>query len=161
MDVVNLIVEHYKEHFNTLATKAGRVLRDHALGQDATQEAYEAAFKYHTSFDPSKGDFDRWVIKIHWRVIGKYKSFSRGQGGTELLTEVEVNPNVAEAYLDDSELSDAYKAIIYQLYVKGYTPKELSKLMGQHSTSVIYKAVHLFKKEIKERNAVRVGRRSE
>lgn len=161
MDVVNLIIEHYKNNFDSLAKKAGGVLKDHALGQDATQEAYEAAYKYHKSFDPERGDFDRWITKIHWRAIGKVKSFSRGQNGVELLTEVEVNPGVAKSYLEDSDLSDSYKAILTQIYVNGYTPKELSKLMGEHSTSVIYKAIHLFKKEIKERNAVRMRLRGE
>jgi DNA-directed RNA polymerase specialized sigma24 family protein len=161
MNVVTIITEHHKEHFDQLARKAGRILRDHAFGQDATQESYEAAWRYIHTFDPEKGEFAKWFNKIYWRTISRYKAFSAGQAKLEPLYEWEVSPKYAQAFIEDSTLSNDYKAICQQIYVNGYSPKELSLLMGKHSTSVIYKALHLFREEIKERNAVRSRRRGE
>jgi DNA-directed RNA polymerase specialized sigma24 family protein len=153
MDVVDRITLHYRENFSTLASKAGRILRDHAFGEDCVQEAVEACLKYKHTFSEEKGDFDKWFNKIFWRTINRYKSFSKGQEGVDYLLEIEIDPAISLLYLEDSRLSDNYKKIIHQIYVMGYTPKEVSELLGENSIAVVYKAVHLFKKEVKQKYA--------
>jgi len=155
MDVVELICSHYRENFKPLSSKAGRVLRDHALGEDVVQETYEAAYRYKHSFNPERGDMDKWIGKIFWRNISRYKSFAAGMGDLHPIMEVEVNPELTRQFLEESSLPDHYKMIIAQVYINGYSPKQVAKLMGEHSTSVIYKCVHLFKKEVRERYDLR------
>ncbi len=155
MDVIDKITLHYRENFDALAKKAGRILKDHALGEDCVQETVEACIKYQHTFSPDKGDFDRWFNKIYWRTVNKYKSFSRGLSLADDLEALELDPAISEVYIDESELSDNYKTILNYIYVRGYTPKELEKLLGSNSVAVIYKAVHLFKKEVKRKYDIR------
>lgn len=153
MDVVEKITLHYRQNFNTLASKAGRILKDHAFGLDATQEAYEAGLRYSHTFSEDKGEFDKWFNRIYWRTINKYQAFVKGQAPMEQIQEIEVNPQLSAAYLEESGLPAKYREILYHIYVNGYTPKEVARLLPDCSSSVCYKAVYLFRKEVKEKHA--------
>lgn len=159
MDVIDKIQEHYKNNKDVLAKKAGRILKDHAYGEDCTQEAYEACLKYKDSFSVDKGDFDKWFNRIFWRTVGKYQGFVKGSGEIEPIQIWEIDPVIAVEYVAETNLSDKYKHILSLIYGKGYTPKAIAELDPTISTAVCYRAVHLFKQEVKDKYALYSGRR--
>jgi DNA-directed RNA polymerase specialized sigma24 family protein len=151
--VVDQIIEHYKANIEALSKKAGRILKDHAYGEDVAQETYECAFRYYKSFNAERGDFDKWMNKIFWRTLSKYQGFVKGTGFIEPIDEFEVSTEAAKVLLEESSLPDHYKHILHLLYVMGYSTKEITK-DGSVSSAVCYKAVRLFKKEAKIKYAL-------
>lgn len=142
------VEQHYKENIEALAQKAGRILKDHGYGWDVAQETYECAFRYYKSFNPEKGDFDKWINKIFWRTLSRYQGFVKGYGHVEHIEEYEINAEAAKTLIEESCLSNKYKNILNLLYVVGYTPKEVT-LDGSVSSAVCYRAKHLLKNEMR------------
>lgn len=152
MKIMEEVEKHYRENFSSLSLKAGRILKDPSYGMDVVQETYECAFRYYKSFNPDKGDFDKWINKIFWRTLSRYQGFVKGYGHVEHIEEYEINAEAAKTLIEESRLSDKYKEILTLLYVAGYTPKEVT-LDSSVSSAVCYRACHLLKQEAKLKHA--------
>lgn len=125
-----------------------RLLRDHALAQDAVQEAYLTVWRKAASFDPRKGSGRHWILMIvHHTAVSHIRSaearsarearhareafalhgFGRGPGPD--VTHAADEARVVRAAL--ACLPASQREALELAYFGGYTYVEVAELIGR------------------------------
>lgn len=136
----DLLSAHYNKHYKKLVSKAAGMLGDWHYGEDATQEAYENAHKYHKSYNPALGKYEPWFNSIFFNCLKKYSNFIRDKGMNmdEELVDAEdfpmglVNkyPKTILKEIDLYTSLEARREVLVAYLLLGYRGGELEYLMG-------------------------------
>ena len=110
---------------------AFRILRDHALAEDAIQEAFVKIWRNANKFDPARGSAVGWVVIIVRRAafdlrprepVAEPFEIPAEQPQTEML-----HPGLARAL---ESLPEMHRKALLLTYVYGLTHSELSSALG-------------------------------
>ena len=120
-----------------------RIVRDHAMSEEVTQEVYLDVWRTSSRFDPSRGSALSWLMTIaHRTAVDRVRSSeaSRRRDDTHAATHQDVDfdttAEAAQASLEAQRvrralatLTDAQRAAVELAYLGGYTHTEVATLL--------------------------------
>ena len=120
-----------------------RIVRDHAMSEEVTQEVYLDVWRTSARFDPSRGSALSWLMTIaHRTAVDRVRSSeaSRRRDDTHAATHQDVDfdttAEAAQASLEAQRvrralatLTDAQRAAVELAYLGGYTHTEVATLL--------------------------------
>ena len=120
-----------------------RVVRDHAMSEEVTQEVYLDVWRQSARFDPSRGSAISWLMTIaHRTAVDKVRASeaSRRRDDAHAATHQDVDFDTtaesAQASLEAQRvrralttLTDAQRSAVELAYLGGYTHTEVAKLL--------------------------------
>ena len=120
-----------------------RIVRDHAMSEEVTQEVYLDVWRTSARFDPSRGSALSWLMTIaHRTAVDRVRSSesSRRRDDTHAATHQDVDfdttAEAAQASLEAQRvrralatLTDAQRAAVELAYLGGYTHTEVARLL--------------------------------
>jgi RNA polymerase sigma factor (sigma-70 family) len=129
-----MIEEHYRLHYSALVKRANRTLKDYHHAEDCVQEAYKNAIMYLKTFDGT--DFNLWFSTIFFNMLKKYwkEVYAKGMS-QELKTKdhplfpeeiVDRHYGLIKKEIEDSDLRDNVKQILFLFFLHGYRAKEIA-----------------------------------
>lgn len=121
-----------------------RIVRDHAMSEEVTQEVYLDVWRQSARFDPERGSAMSWLMTIaHRSAVDKVRASeaSRRRDDAHALTHQDVDfdttAETAQASLEAQRvrralatLTDAQRAAVELAYLGGYTHTEVARLLG-------------------------------
>ena len=81
-DFASLFREHYTRVFRYVRYR----VNDETTAEDLTAEVFERAYRYRDSYDPDRGAFSTWVLRIAHNWVENHLQAARGKE-TQLLDE--------------------------------------------------------------------------
>ncbi|HET8607418.1 MAG TPA: sigma-70 family RNA polymerase sigma factor [Gaiellaceae bacterium] len=133
------LAELYRRHGPLCRTRAFRVLRDHALAEDAVQEAFLDLWRTAAGFDPDRAAVATWLcVLVHRRAVDIARREARRRHADELLPALDPASYTAEEtlllLLDRRrvrsaliELSPAHRQVVELAFYGGLTHSELAR----------------------------------
>lgn len=123
---------------------ASRVLRDHALAEEVTQEVMVEVWKKADRFDPSRGSAAGWITTLARRravdrVRAEQASRNRDDRASrrdrplafdQVADEVEVSLDHWQVRQAMSHLTDRQREAIELAYVAGHTYRDVARVLG-------------------------------
>lgn len=120
-----------------------RIVRDHAMSEEVTQEVYLDVWRTSARFDPTRGSALSWLMTIaHRTAVDRVRSSesSRRRDDTHAATHQDVDfdttAEAAQASLEAqrvrralASLTDAQRAAVELAYLGGYTHTEVATLL--------------------------------
>ncbi|MDQ3734856.1 MAG: sigma-70 family RNA polymerase sigma factor [Actinomycetota bacterium] len=141
-DALALIYDRYHRQVFSLAV---RILGDHILAEDTTQEVFLALWRNPHKFDPAKGGFATWLLALaHHRSVDAVRREESQRRRRDRLAESDppalmgedpsakamerlVGADVRSAL---SELPAVQREALTLAYFGGYTQREVAALTG-------------------------------
>lgn len=88
-DEVTALEQLYDRYSALVFSIALRVLHDHSLAEDVTQEVYLRLWRQPASFDPQRGRFISWISSVaRNRALDELRKLSRRRGSENQTEEV-------------------------------------------------------------------------
>jgi RNA polymerase sigma-70 factor, ECF subfamily len=120
-----------------------RIVRDHAMSEEVTQEVYLDVWRTSTRFDPDRGSAISWLMTIaHRTAVDRVRASeaSRRRDDTHAAThqviDFDATAESAQASLEAQRvrralttLTDAQRAAVELAYLGGYTHTEVASLL--------------------------------
>jgi RNA polymerase sigma-70 factor (ECF subfamily) len=120
-----------------------RIVRDHAMSEEVTQEVYLDVWRHCARFDPQRGSALSWLMTIAHRtavdrVRASEASRRRDDAHATATQEVEFDTTAetAQAFLEAQRvrralttLTDAQRSAVELAYLGGYTHTEVARLL--------------------------------
>lgn len=147
-DEVGALEQLYDRYSALVFSVALRVLHDHALAEDVTQEVFLRIWRQPASFDPERGRFISWVSSVaRNRALDELRRVSRRRRAEDqdedpilrLPAEGTGDDPAHEAVLADErrrvleamrDLPDAQRTVIELAYFGGLTQTEIAARTG-------------------------------
>ena len=121
-----------------------RIVRDHAMSEEVTQEVYLDVWRQSARFDPQRGSAMSWLMTIaHRSAVDRVRASeaSRRRDDAHAATHQDVDfdttAETAQASLEAQRvrralatLTDAQRAAVELAYLGGYTHTEVARLLG-------------------------------
>ena len=121
-----------------------RIVRDHAMSEEVTQEVYLDVWRQSSRFDPDRGSALSWLMTIaHRTAVDKVRASeaSRRRDDAHATTHQDIDfdatAETAQASLEAQRvrralatLTDAQRAAVELAYLGGYTHTEVARLLG-------------------------------
>ena len=121
-----------------------RIVRDHAMAEEVTQEVYLDVWRQSARFDPQRGSAMSWLMTIaHRSAVDRVRASeaSRRRDDAHAATHQDVDFDTtaesAQASLEAQRvrralatLTDAQRAAVELAYLGGYTHTEVARLLG-------------------------------
>lgn len=154
-----LVNTYYRENYNALVKKVKNRAGSPENAEDVVQEAFTRALKYFDSYLPHL-KFEKWFGVILSNTLKDYQNDSRMAGLTknidDAIDELEpIIPNhIKDHFRNHMDKLSAHKAsynkeIIRLNILFGYSPKEISELLGL-AQSTVRNSLSTFTKEVME-----------
>lgn len=114
------------------------------MAEDAIQEACKRALMWHTSFDNTK-TFDKWFNSILNNSLrdllaeekrGGTKIEYKDWQDTRIAPEKKVSDILTQVEEDIAQLPDDKREVATLYFLKGYTPREICKIVEMTNNSV-------------------------
>ena len=120
-----------------------RVVRDHAMSEEVTQEAYLDVWRHCTRFDPERGSAISWLMTIaHRTAVDRVRASEASRrrddahAATHRDVEFDTTAERGQASLEDQRvrralttLTDAQRSAVELAYLGGYTHAEVARLL--------------------------------
>ncbi|HSO65379.1 MAG TPA: ECF RNA polymerase sigma factor SigK [Ornithinibacter sp.] len=120
-----------------------RIVRDHAMSEEVTQEVYLDVWRQSSRFDPERGSAMSWLMTIaHRTAVDKVRASeaSRRRDDAHAATHQDVDfdttAETAQASLEAQRvrralatLTEAQRAAVELAYLGGYTHTEVARLL--------------------------------
>ena len=120
-----------------------RIVRDHAMSEEVTQEVYLDVWRQSSRFDPDRGSALSWLMTIaHRTAVDKVRASeaSRRRDDAHATTHQDIDfdttAETAQASLEAQRvrralatLTDAQRAAVELAYLGGYTHTEVARLL--------------------------------
>ena len=120
-----------------------RIVRDHAMSEEVTQEVYLDVWRQSARFDPERGSAMSWLMTIaHRTAVDRVRASeaSRRRDDAHAATHQDVDfdttAETAQASLEAQRvrralatLTDAQRAAVELAYLGGYTHTEVARLL--------------------------------
>lgn len=147
-DEVGALEQLYDRYSALVFSVALRVLHDHALAEDVTQEVFLRIWRQPASFDPARGRFISWLSSVaRNRALDEQRRLSRRRRAEDqdedpvlrLPAEGRGDDPAHEAVLADDrrrvheamrDLPDAQRTVIELAYFGGLTQTEIAERTG-------------------------------
>ncbi|MDA0351200.1 MAG: sigma-70 family RNA polymerase sigma factor [Chloroflexi bacterium] len=147
-DEVGALEQLYDRYSALVFSVALRVLHDHALAEDVTQEVFLRIWRQPASFDPSRGRFISWISSVSRnRALDEQRRMSRRRRAEDqdedpvlrLPAEGRGDDPAHEAVLADDrrriyaamlDLPEAQRLVIELAYFGGLTQTEIAERTG-------------------------------
>ena len=121
-----------------------RIVRDHAMSEEVTQEVYLDVWRHCTRFDPERGSAISWLMTIaHRTAVDRVRASeaSRRRDNAHAAThqdvEFDTTAESGQATLEAQRvrralttLTDAQRSAVELAYLGGYTHTEVARLLG-------------------------------
>lgn len=121
-----------------------RIVRDHAMSEEVTQEVYLDVWRTSSRFDPARGSALSWLMTIaHRAAVDRVRSSEaarrRDDAHAVATREVEFDQTAesAQTSLEGQRvrralatLTEAQRSAVELAYLGGYTHTEVAKLLG-------------------------------
>lgn len=139
------LAEIYDRYHRQVFSLALRILGNHGLAEDTTQEVFLALWRDPAKFDPAKGGFAGWLLTLaHHRSVDAVRREESQRRRRDRLAELEppslVSEDPAERALERvdgtdvrtalSELPQVQREALTLAYFGGYTQREVAVLTG-------------------------------
>lgn len=147
-DEVEALEQLYDRYSALVFSVALRVLHDHALAEDVTQEVFLRIWRQPASFDPARGRFISWISSVaRNRALDEQRRMTRRRRAEDqdedpvlrLPAEGPGNDPAHEAVLADErqrvreamlDLPDAQRTVLEMAYFSGLTQTEIAERTG-------------------------------
>ena len=120
-----------------------RIVRDHAMSEEVTQEVYLDVWRQSSRFDPERGSALSWLMTIaHRTAVDKVRASEASRrrddahASTHQDIEFDTTAESAQASLEAQRvrralatLTDAQRAAVELAYLGGYTHTEVARLL--------------------------------
>jgi len=120
-----------------------RVVRDHAMSEEVTQEAYLDVWRHCTRFDPERGSAISWLMTIaHRTAVDRVRASEASRrrddahAATHRDVEFDTTAERGQASLEAQRvrralttLTDAQRSAVELAYLGGYTHAEVARLL--------------------------------
>ena len=120
-----------------------RVVRDHAMSEEVTQEAYLDVWRHCTRFDPERGSAISWLMTIaHRTAVDRVRASEASRrrddvhAATHQDVEFDTTAESGQASLEAQRvrralttLTDAQRSAVELAYLGGYTHTEVARLL--------------------------------
>ncbi len=139
------LAQIYDRYHRQVFTLALRILGDHVLAEDTTQEVFLALWRDPSKFDPAKGGFASWLLSLaHHRSVDGVRREESQRRRRDRLAELEPPALLGEDPADKalervvgadvrsalSELPAVQREALTLAYFGGYTQREVAALTG-------------------------------
>ena len=139
------LAQIYDRYHRQVFSLALRILGDHILAEDTTQEVFLALWRDPTKFDPAKGAFASWLLSLaHHRSVDAVRREESQRRRRDRLAELEppvlMGDDPSEKALERlvgadvrtalSELPAVQREALTLAYFGGYTQREVAALTG-------------------------------
>ena len=147
-DEVTALEQLYDRYSALVYSIALRVLRDHTLAEDVTQEVFLRLWRQPASFDPGRGRFISWISSVaRNRALDELRKVTRRRGaedqteeavldlpgearGEDPQAELELSEERARVRAAMAELPPAQRQVIELAYFSGLTQMEIAERTG-------------------------------
>jgi RNA polymerase sigma-70 factor (ECF subfamily) len=158
------------DRYGRLVLNVGyRVLRDPGEAQELVQEVFLQVYKKCQLFDPNKGSFRCWLVRI-----ASHRAFDRReyltlhrfyddrnlddfveviQGSCDVQYQAEVSQNEKRLRAAFNDLSDKQRATLELYFFEGYTLREISERLNDPLANVrhyYYRALDRLKMSVRD-----------
>jgi len=120
-----------------------RVVRDHAMSEEVTQEVYLDVWRHCARFDPQRGSAISWLMTIaHRTAVDRVRASEASRrrddahAATQQDVEFDTTAESAQASLEAQRvrralttLTDAQRSAVELAYLGGYTHTEVARLL--------------------------------
>ncbi len=120
-----------------------RIVRDHAMSEEVTQEVYLDVWRQSARFDPERGSPMSWLMTIaHRTAVDRVRSSEASRrrddahAATSQDVEFDTTAEAAQASLEAQRvrralttLTDAQRSAVELAYLGGYTHTEVARLL--------------------------------
>lgn len=145
---VGALEQLYDRYSALVFSVALRVLHDHALAEDVTQEVFLRVWRQPASFDPQRGRFISWISSVaRNRALDEQRKLTRRRRSEDqdeapvlrLPAEGRGDDPAREAVLSDErrrireamgDLPEAQRTVIELAYFGGFTQTEIAERTG-------------------------------
>ncbi len=139
------LAQIYDRYHRQVFSLALRILGDHVLAEDTTQEVFLALWRDPGKFDPAKGGFASWLLSLaHHRSVDGVRREESQRRRRDRLAELEPPAQLGEDPADKalervvgadvrsalSELPAVQREALTLAYFGGYTQREVAALTG-------------------------------
>ncbi len=139
------LAQIYDRYHRQVFTLALRILGDHVLAEDTTQEVFLALWRDPSKFDPAKGGFASWLLSLaHHRSVDGVRREESQRRRRDRLAELEPPALLGEDPADKalervvgadvrsalSELPAVQREALTLAFFGGYTQREVAALTG-------------------------------
>ncbi|MDQ3505163.1 MAG: sigma-70 family RNA polymerase sigma factor [Actinomycetota bacterium] len=139
------LAQIYDRYHRQVFSLALRILGDHVLAEDTTQEVFLALWRDPGKFDPAKGGFASWLLSLaHHRSVDGVRREESQRRRRDRLAELESPAQLGEDPADKalervvgadvrsalSELPAVQREALTLAYFGGYTQREVAALTG-------------------------------
>jgi RNA polymerase sigma-70 factor (ECF subfamily) len=121
-----------------------RIVRDHAMSEEVTQEVYLDVWRHCTRFDPERGSAISWLMTIaHRTAVDRVRASEASRrrddahAATHQDVEFDTTAESGHASLEAQRvrralttLTDAQRSAVELAYLGGYTHTEVARLLG-------------------------------
>ena len=121
-----------------------RIVRDHAMSEEVTQEVYLDVWRHCTRFDPERGSAISWLMTIaHRTAVDRVRASEASRrrddahAATHRDVEFDTTAERGQASLEAQRvrralttLTDAQRSAVELAYLGGYTHTEVARLLG-------------------------------
>ena len=121
-----------------------RIVRDHAMSEEVTQEVYLDVWRHGTSFDLKRGSAISWLMTIaHRTAVDRVRASEASRrrddahAATHQDVEFDTTAECGQASLEAQRvrralttLTDAQRSAVELAYLGGYTHTEVARLLG-------------------------------
>lgn len=121
-----------------------RYIGDKVKAKDALQDCFIRIFKYINKYDPTKGDFEKWLnvltVRQCFRQLEK-KKLNLVEIDAIVQNTLATQPKAIETMSADeilklvAGLPEGYRQIFNLYAIEGYSHKEISELLGLKESS--------------------------
>lgn len=120
-----------------------RIVRDHAMSEEVTQEVYLDVWRHCARFDPERGSALSWLMTIaHRTAVDRVRASEASRrrddahAATSQEVEFDTTAETAQASLEAQRvrralttLTDAQRSAVELAYLGGYTHTEVARLL--------------------------------
>lgn len=120
-----------------------RIVRDHAMSEEVTQEVYLDVWRQSSRFDPARGSALSWLMTIaHRTAVDKVRASEASRrrddahAAKHQVIDFDTTAETAQASLEAQRvrralatLTDAQRAAVELAYLGGYTHTEVARLL--------------------------------
>ena len=120
-----------------------RIVRDHAMSEEVTQEVYLDVWRHCARFDPQRGSAISWLMTIaHRTAVDRVRASEASRrrddahAATQQDVEFDTTAESAQASLEAQRvrralttLTDAQRSAVELAYLGGYTHAEVARLL--------------------------------
>lgn len=133
---INLLYKHYA---NSLFGVIIKVVKDHAIAEDALQETFIKIWKNSASYNSKKAKLFTWLFRIaHNTAIDKLRNYKKTPeqniqieiSNVYTLPTTNLNQDVLDIKKHLGTLDEKYQIVIHALFFEGMTHQEASEALN-------------------------------